>query len=75
MKTKSIIEKGKKMLAFILSCSILGMIVGLSISRFGGEGKAIVQGAKKGSCVGCLLLLFLLSLPVLLIVVLVIWLY
>ena len=75
MKTKSIIEKGKEMLAFILSCSILGMIVGLSVSRYGREGKAIVQGAKKGSCAGCFLLLFLLSLPVLLIVVLIIWLY
>lgn len=75
METKNILENWKKILAFILSCSILGMIAGLSVSPFGGEGKAIVQGAKKGSCLGCLLLLFLLSLPVLLIIALTIWLY
>ena len=75
MNTKSIIDNWKKILAFILSFSILGMIVGLSISRFGGEGKAIVQGAKKGSGLGCLLLLILLSLPLLLILALIIWLY
>ena len=75
METKFIIENGKKILAFILSFSILGMIAGLSMSRFGGEGKAIVQGAKKGSCLGCLFILFILSLPILLILALTIWLY
>ena len=75
MKTKSIIDTGKKVLAFILSCSILGMIAGFSISSFGGEGKAMVQGAKKGSCAGCLLLLLLLSAPILLLLGLTIWLY